>query len=406
MSAERNKRQPLPFEVAADYLDGIGGIDPVAIDEGGVGPQSGGLNSLPLHPTVEVATAVTVLATGCGSQESQNTSQQAGEDAEVVVSSFEGPLPSPSPEPTKTPFLLPTATIIGGPTSTSEAASTPTPEQTAVVQPETFLVEQRAGLPAIVNQFPLFNSQDPFYPWYRWNGGTTLFEPLAIAPGTVLTVPHPFLEPPPLAEVALSPEKWQHKLASYSTSLTGSSQSRLFNIALGAERLNDTIIYPYQLFSIEQAIGPTDLSGGYKMGWGYENGQEVPMEGGGLCQIPSTLFKPAAEAGMLVIERYAHMFYSDRYGPWDATVSPVLDFTFRNIFPFPVQVRAEISQDNQTLTIDFWSPSALPYQEVNLETVCNQENDDGTREAVVRQTVFFQGQTRVRDYKSNYDPKP
>lgn len=312
--------------------------------------------------------------------------------------------PTPTKPPTATPFL-PTPTIIGAGIGLPTPTFTPEAEL-EVAEVKTFLVEQEMGLPEIVSLFPIFDDKDPYYPWYRWNGGERLFDPLAIPAGTVLTVPNSNLEPPPLPEITISPEKWQYKLAEHTTSLAGSSENRLFNIRLGTERLNGTIVAPYQLFSIERAIGPTNLSGGYVMGWGYLNGEEVPMEGGGVCQIPSTLFKPAAEAGMLVIQRYAHMFYSDRYGPWDATISPILDFTFRNLYDFPVQIRAEISNDNQFLIISVWSPFASPYNMVELESLYNQEYEDGSRDAAVRQRVILNGRERIREYYSHYDPKP
>lgn len=308
---------------------------------------------------------------------------------------FPSPLPTLPPRPTLTPIGFPTP------------ISSPTPEvNQEVIEAKIFVVEQEMGLPEIVSRFPIFNSKDPFYPWYRWNGGRKLFEPLVIPAGTVLEIPDFNREAPLLPEITTSPEEWQYKLAEHTTSLAGSSEKRLFNIRLGTERLNGTIIYPYQFFSIEEAIGPTTLEGGYGMGWGYLNGEEVPMEGGGICQIPSTLFKPAMESGMLIIERYAHMFYSGRYGEWDATLSSVLDFSFRNLYDFPVQIRAEIDEEAQTLAVSFWAPFVSPYQGIELESLYNQEREDGSRDAAVKQAVVLDGRERTREYSSHYIPKP
>lgn len=298
----------------------------------------------------------------------------------------------------KNPTLTPIGQGLGLPT--------PLPTRVATAEfsrQETIELEKKTSIVEIAENHPRLDDSDPYYPWYRWNGGKKLFEPLAIPAGTVLTIPNHNLEPPRLPEIT-NTEEWEHSLSAHSTSLSGSSEKRLFNIELAVERLNGVIIEPYELFSVKKTIGPTDLSGGYVMGWGYLDGEEVPMEGGGVCQVSSTLFKPALEAGMLVVERYAHEFYSDRYGPWDATISPVLDFTLRNLYEFPLEIKAEIG-DDQNLNIEFRAPREIPYDQIEVGILFNRELEDGFREASVSQRITYGGRFRIREYSSFYNPR-
>jgi hypothetical protein len=280
----------------------------------------------------------------------------------------------------------------------------PTRNSPELLLTETIRLEKKTSIVEIADKYSFQYSDDPYYPWYRWNGGDKLFEPLAIPAGTVLIIPDPNLEPPRLPEIT-NTEEWEHGLSVYSTSLSGSSEKRLFNIELAVERLNGVIIEPYELFSIKDLIGPTNLRGGYVMGWGYEDGEEVPMEAGGVCQVSSTLFKPALEAGMLVVERYAHEFYSERYGPWDATISPVLDFTFRNLYDFPVGIISEFDRENELLTIEIRSPRGTSYDKIVVGVLYNQELESGVQETSVQQKVILDDRTRIREYSSFYDSR-
>lgn len=298
--------------------------------------------------------------------------------------------------------LLPTATVIDTDLGLSPVGLTPKAKQTTH---KILTLEREVNLPSIVDGFPVFDADDPYYPWYRCNGGEKLFEPLMIPARTKLITPKPEEEPSfRLAEITSSPEEWQHQLAFNVTSLEGSSAARMQNMETAVKNLNGIIVEPFRLFSMNEALEPFTEEEGYTMGWGYTLEGEVPMFAGGICQLPSTLFKPALEAGMLIVSRHAHLYYSSRYEIWDATISESLDFTFRNLYDFPIQIRAEIQ--GQDLVMGIWSPEMIPYDQVNVEVLYNWLNDDGSREAAVKQVIVWGGRERVRDYYSHYIPKP
>lgn len=336
---------------------------------------------------------VSFLLASCNIQSKPNNlNQNTDTSPKKIIISTATPVSTntPFPEPTTSPTFIPSPTSIP-----------PTPQK----EPEILILENNESLINIVSSYPVFD-EDIYYPWYRWNGGKILLDPLNIPSGTILKIPNGN-EYPPLTHISLDPNEWQYILSSHKTSLNGSSENRLFNIQLAVKRLDGTIIEPYKKFSMLDTIGPTTLENGYKMGFGYANGDEVPMEGGGVCQVPSTLFKTALDAGMLVLERYEHMFYSQRYGPWDATINddPRLDFTFRNLYDFPVQIRAKINEKDNTLEISIISPYISPYSLIETRVVYNNRNENGI-ESAVSQKVVFENRVRYREYKSNYRDKP
>ncbi len=299
------------------------------------------------------------------------------------------------PPPTKTAapeIIIPTLIPI----------PTETPQEAVILTTEANLVN-------LAENYPFASFDDPYYPWYCLNGGEKLFDPWAIPAGTSLLIPEENKELLTQCQAEVKEQDWQYTLSENSTSLGQSSEARLKNIRTAVHRLNGKVVIPYELFSILKAISPLseqprEGDEGYGWGFGYTAEGEVKMFAGGICQVPSTLFKAAAQAGMLVVQRTAHFYYSANYGSWDATISEGVDFTFRNLFNFPVKIEAEI-KDNQVWT-RIKSPQAGYYDSINCETVYDRQNSDGSRDGLVRQTVVLKGRTRVREYSSHYEQKP
>lgn len=112
---------------------------------------------------------------------------------------------------------------------------------------------------------------------------------------------------------------------------------RLFNIELGAQRTNGVIIAPGEIFSFNQAIGTISAQTGYRKGYSIVEGKTVLDDGGGVCQVSTTLFRAVLNAGLPVVERAAHAYRVGFYEQggflpgMDATVYPPSpDFRFLN----------------------------------------------------------------------------
>lgn len=116
----------------------------------------------------------------------------------------------------------------------------------------------------------------------------------------------------------------------------GSILNRVHNVTLASTRLNGVLIKPGETFSFNKAVGDVSAFTGYKQAYVIESGKTVLGDGGGLCQVSTTLFRAALDAGLPIEERHAHAYrvhyYEEDSGPGiDATVySPSIDFKFKN----------------------------------------------------------------------------
>ncbi len=138
-------------------------------------------------------------------------------------------------------------------------------------------------------------------------------------------------------EAAITKDMLQGKYVlrgAYTTSFSGSTNNRKYNIRFGAEKINGTILKPGDVFSANDTLGKRTRANGWKNAGAYEAGEVVEQPGGGVCQLSSTLYNAALYADMEIVERRNHsmpVHYVDRGR--DATINSVgnlIDFKFRN----------------------------------------------------------------------------
>ena len=156
-------------------------------------------------------------------------------------------------------------------------------------------------------------------------------------------------------------------LGSYSTYYNQRNSERTDNIALAAEAINNTVIFPRETFSFNEVVGERTVERGYKKAPVIVKGELAEDIGGGICQVSSTLFNAVDLKGIQIVERYA---YSRRvpYVPLgrDATVSwwgP--DFVFKNLYNEPVLIRA--SSQNGRMLVTIYSSDTVEYFNGNAE---------------------------------------
>jgi vancomycin resistance protein YoaR len=146
----------------------------------------------------------------------------------------------------------------------------------------------------------------------------------------------------------------------YGTSLfQHSAPERIFNIALAANRLNGVIIKPGEIFSFDKAVGDISSLTGYKQAYVIENGKTVLGDGGGVCQVSTTMFRAALAAGLPIVERHQHAYrvgyYEEDSGPGiDAAIySPTVDLKFKNDtgHALLIQTAIDYSVDRLTFTL-------------------------------------------------------
>ena len=125
--------------------------------------------------------------------------------------------------------------------------------------------------------------------------------------------------------------KITRRIGTYTTSVSGSS-GRLHNVGLGAAMLSNALVAPGKVFSVNATTGERTAAKGYEVAPVIINGQLEDSIGGGMCQVSTTLFNAAFEAGLQIVERTNHSLYISHYPLGrDATVSyGSYDLKFRN----------------------------------------------------------------------------
>jgi len=116
------------------------------------------------------------------------------------------------------------------------------------------------------------------------------------------------------------------------SNFAGSPANRRHNIRVGATKFNGLLIKPGETFSFTKNLGAVDASTGYLPELVIKDNETVPEYGGGLCQVSSTTFRAALNAGLPIVARRAHAYPVTYYKPYgtDATIyipNPDLKFT-------------------------------------------------------------------------------
>lgn len=139
-----------------------------------------------------------------------------------------------------------------------------------------------------------------------------------------------------------------------------SISGRVFNVALAASRINHKLIAPGEIFSFNQAVGEVSASTGYKNAYVIKDGRTVLGDGGGVCQVSTTMFRAALSAGLRIVERRSHAYRVGYYEQdaktgFDATVyAPSTDLKFENNTDRYLLIQTKTDTRNYTLEIDLY----------------------------------------------------
>jgi vancomycin resistance protein YoaR len=140
----------------------------------------------------------------------------------------------------------------------------------------------------------------------------------------------------------------------------GSIPSRVHNIKLATSKFNGILVKPDEIFSFNQILGEVSKETGYQQAYIIKGGQTVLGDGGGVCQVSTTLFRALLNAGLPILERQAHAYrvgYYEQDSPpgFDATVfSPSPDLKFKNDTPAHLLIQTKLDTTNKTLTFEIY----------------------------------------------------
>lgn len=135
---------------------------------------------------------------------------------------------------------------------------------------------------------------------------------------------------------------------------------RIYNVNLAAGRLNGILIPPDTVFSFNKILGDVSAFTGYKQAYIIQGGKTVLGDGGGVCQVSTTLFRALLNAGLPIIERHAHAYrvgyYEEDSPPGiDATVfSPTVDLKFKNDTGNYILIQTYIDPNVLRLTFELY----------------------------------------------------
>jgi len=141
----------------------------------------------------------------------------------------------------------------------------------------------------------------------------------------------------------------------------GSIPGRIHNVALAAAKLNGVLIPPGNTFSFNDTVGDISAATGYQSAYIIKDGRTVMGDGGGVCQVSTTLFRAALAAGLPIVERTAHSYRVHYYeddgskAGLDATVfNPTEDLKFINDTPAYILIQTKIDLANVNLAFEFY----------------------------------------------------
>lgn len=150
-------------------------------------------------------------------------------------------------------------------------------------------------------------------------------------------------------------------LASGESFFLDSILTRVHNIILASSKFHGLVIPPGETFSFAKSIGEISAATGYKQAYVIKEKKTILEDGGGVCQVSTTMFRAALNAGLPIVERQPHYyrvpFYEQGgYLPGlDATVYPPSpDLKFTNDTSAYILIQTEVDKDKKRLVFNFY----------------------------------------------------
>ncbi|OGZ40279.1 MAG: hypothetical protein A3I20_02100 [Candidatus Portnoybacteria bacterium RIFCSPLOWO2_02_FULL_40_15] len=194
-----------------------------------------------------------------------------------------------------------------------------------------------------------------------------------------------------------------HLLSQGTSDFSGSPKNRVHNIKIGAAKFDGALIKPGEEFSFNEILGEIGPQQGYLAELVIKKGKTIPEYGGGLCQVSTTMFRAAVNAGLKITERFPHSFPVRYYNPqgFDATIYPPHpDLRFINDTPNNILIQSKIEGNH--LSFEFFGTDDGRKTEI-LGPYVFDKKEDGSMKASLTQKVYKNGELlREKTFYSNY----
>lgn len=189
----------------------------------------------------------------------------------------------------------------------------------------------------------------------------------------------------------------------------GSSADRVQNISAAAARFQGLLVAPGETFSMAKNLGEMSLDNGFAEALIIYGGRTIKGIGGGVCQVSTTLFRAAFNAGFPIVERHPHAYrvsyyektVANRIDPnlagLDATVYvPVVDFRFTNDTPHWLLMETYVYPEKSSITWKFYSTK--DGREVKSETTGPQNIVEAPEDLYKENPELEKGEIRQVDW--------
>lgn len=226
----------------------------------------------------------------------------------------------------------------------------------------------------------------------------------------------------------------QEKIGTGYSEFFGSIPGRIHNISLAASKFNGVLIAPGEIVSFNKLVGDISQQTGYQTAYIIKEGRTVLGDGGGVCQVSTTLFRAALNAGLPIVEWSPHAYrvsYYEQAGykpGLDATIFvPSVDLKFKNDTSHSILIQTTTDKKNLSLTIDLFGTYDGRKAEISNHQILSQspappplyQDDPTLSPGVVKQvdwaasgakTIFSYKVTRgnevltERQFVANYRP--
>lgn len=224
----------------------------------------------------------------------------------------------------------------------------------------------------------------------------------------------------------------KEKIAVGESSFAGSPKNRINNLTIGTSKFNGAIVKPDEAASFAKIVGDVDESQGYLPELVIKGTETIQELGGGMCQVSTTFYRAALNAGVPIIERHAHAYLVGYYkdGP-DATVYvPSTDLKWKNDTGHYILLQTSVDPAKKKVTFTLWGTndgrkiavSAPTYTDIvpaptdpyyvddptyPIGYLVEEEHPhEGATGTIVRTITYPAGKTKTDTIKSTYKPWP
>ncbi|MBU0576063.1 VanW family protein [Patescibacteria group bacterium] len=136
--------------------------------------------------------------------------------------------------------------------------------------------------------------------------------------------------------------------------------NRIFNVSLTTNRISDVIVPPGKEFSFNKTLGEVSAKTGFRSAYVIKDGWTQLGDGGGVCQVSTTLFRAVLDAGLEITHRLPHSYRVSYYElnarpGIDATVyAGNIDLRFINDTNHHVLIRGTADNENLYMKMEIY----------------------------------------------------